>query len=393
MRSVQIDSLGGHRLPTGWNVTIIGDLFQIQQGKALSAPARTANERFPFLRTSNVLWGALDLGHIDSMGMSDAERARLDLQEGDLLVCEGGEIGRCAVWRGELEQCYFQNHIHRLRPRDERVDTQFYVYWLQLAFTRLGVYSGAGTKTTIENLSGGRLAALKVPVPPMTEQIRVVRVMRSIQAAAVAGASCADATAVLERSLLASIFPRTIEDAPSSILGRRTNWHKCSVGDQVALQRGFDITKRQQRPGAIPVISSSGTKSFHDTPMAKGPGVVIGRKGSLGTAHYVTTDYWPHDTTLWVTDFKGNDPRFVYYFFRQLDVSHLDVGGSNPTLNRNHLYPEAVVWPDLDTQHRVVRACDVLQVRERAARDNVRAIDRLFYSALHEAFSDRGDLS
>jgi type I restriction enzyme S subunit len=77
-----------------------------------------------------------------------------------------------------------------------------------------------------------------------------------------------------------------------------------------------------------------------------GPGVVIGRKGTLGTAFFVPTDYWPHDTTLWVKDFKGNNPRFIYYFLQQLDLGLYDVGSSNPTLNRNHVHALPTSVPD-----------------------------------------------
>jgi len=89
-------------------------------------------------------------------------------------------------------------------------------------------------------------------------------------------------------------------------------WISTTIGEQVTLQRGFDITKAEQRAGSVPVISSGGLTSYHDTAAASGPGVVLGRKGVVGSVYYVAPDYWPHDTTLWVKDFHGNAPRFVY---------------------------------------------------------------------------------
>lgn len=130
-------------------------------------------------------------------------------------------------------------------------------------------------------------------------------------------------------------------------------WCDALIGEVFTLQRGFDITRKQQRSGDIPVVSSGGVSSFHDTAMVKGPGVVIGRKGTLGTAFYLPTDYWPHDTTLWVKDFKKSEPKFVYYFFKNFDVTHLDVGSANPTLNRNHVHALPVRWPPRDEQERI----------------------------------------
>ncbi|MBI5746036.1 MAG: restriction endonuclease subunit S [Nitrospirae bacterium] len=95
-------------------------------------------------------------------------------------------------------------------------------------------------------------------------------------------------------------------------------WRDTTIGEQATLQRGIDITKAEQRSGNIPVISSGGISSYHDTAQVRGPGVVLGRKGVVGSVYYIESDYWPHDTTLWVKDFHGNEPRFVYYFFKQM---------------------------------------------------------------------------
>jgi Phosphoribosylformimino-5-aminoimidazole carboxamide ribonucleotide (ProFAR) isomerase len=107
-------------------------------------------------------------------------------------------------------------------------------------------------------------------------------------------------------------------------------WVDTTIGEVLTLQRGFDITRAHQRSGDIPVVSSGGVGSYHDTAMAKAPGVVIGRKGTLGKTFYLSSDYWPHDTTLWVKDFKGSSSQFVYYFFLQLDVMGLMSGPQIP---------------------------------------------------------------
>src|SRR5438067_13246308 len=95
--------------------------------------------------------------------------------------------------------------------------------------------------------------------------------------------------------------------------GRPATWRKAQLQDLVFFQRGFDITQAQQRSGQYPVISSSGVTSFHDEYKTEGPGVIIGRKGTLGSIHYCPGPYWPHDTTLWSKDLRGNDARFVYF--------------------------------------------------------------------------------
>ena len=100
-------------------------------------------------------------------------------------------------------------------------------------------------------------------------------------------------------------------------------WKKGKLQDLVFFQRGFDITQAEQTDGPVPVISSSGVTSYHNESRAAGPGVVIGRKGTLGSVHYSEVDYWPHDTTLWSKDLRGNDPRFVYFFLLRTGTRRL----------------------------------------------------------------------
>jgi len=170
-------------MPESWEVARIGQVFEIQQGKALSPKARRGVSPRPFLRTANVSWSSLDLAELDRMDFSDEEVARLALQHGDLLVCEGGEIGRSAIWRNEVPGCLYQNHVHRLRRSSDGVEPQFVAYWMQEAFTHLGVYGGVGNRTTIPNLSGTRLKALPIPLAPVPEQRAIASVLSSIQAA------------------------------------------------------------------------------------------------------------------------------------------------------------------------------------------------------------------
>lgn len=133
-------------------------------------------------------------------------------------------------------------------------------------------------------------------------------------------------------------------------------WKPAVLQDLVFLQRGFDITKSEQKDGEVPVISSSGLSSWHNQAMVVGPGVVIGRKGSLGTVHYSECDYWPHDTTLWSKSLNGNNPRFVYYALKCLGLERFNVGGANPTLNRNHVHGLPIYLADRKTQDDIASA-------------------------------------
>ena len=112
---------------------------------------------------------------------------------------------------------------------------------------------------------------------------------------------------------------------------------KIKFRDFITLQRGFDLPKKDMRNGPYAVVGSTSIIGYHDEFKTPAPGVVTGRSGSLGAVQYIKTNYWPHNTSLWVKDFKGNYPRYIYYFLNTLDLKRFNSGVGVPTLNRNDL--------------------------------------------------------
>ncbi|OIP11190.1 MAG: hypothetical protein AUK53_08840 [Betaproteobacteria bacterium CG2_30_59_46] len=141
--------------------------------------------------------------------------------------------------------------------------------------------------------------------------------------------------------------------------------------DFVTLQRGFDLTKTEMRDGHVPVVGSTSIIGFHDVWKVAPPGVVTGRSGSLGTVQYINEPFWPHNTSLWVKDFKGNDPHFVYYRLQGFDFGRFNAGAGVPTLNRNHLDTLELDIPPLQTQRRIA---SILSAYDELIENNQRRI-------------------
>ncbi|MBL4832531.1 MAG: restriction endonuclease subunit S [Pseudomonas sp.] len=132
-------------------------------------------------------------------------------------------------------------------------------------------------------------------------------------------------------------------------------WSVGPVQDFLFLQRGFDLTQKNSVFGTIPVYSSSGIAYYHNQAKVKGPGIVTGRKGSVGPVYLVEEDFWPHDTTLWVKDFKGNDVKYIEYFLKYLRLERFDEASSVPTLNRNNVHGVKCVFPPLPEQKKIAQ--------------------------------------
>jgi type I restriction enzyme, S subunit len=138
------------------------------------------------------------------------------------------------------------------------------------------------------------------------------------------------------------------------------DWQDIPLGEMIELKRGYDLTGGERQPGTIPVITSSGPNGTHSVAKVEGPGVVIGRYGTLGQVFFVQQDFWPHNTTLYVKDFKGNDVRFVVYLLKTINVQTYSDKAAVPGLNRNHLHMEPVRRPPLVEQRAIAHVLGTL---------------------------------
>ena len=157
------------KLPNGWCEVQLGDVFNHNTGKALNA-SNTEGSMKRYLTTSNVYWNTFDFTTVKQMYYKDSELDKCSITKGDLLVCEGGDVGRAAIWNFNYDIC-IQNHLHRLRPKlgDLCVSLYYYVFYYLKVNNMIG-----GKGIGLLGLSSNALHKLHVPLPPINEQHRIV---------------------------------------------------------------------------------------------------------------------------------------------------------------------------------------------------------------------------
>ncbi|MEA3546000.1 MAG: restriction endonuclease subunit S [Thermodesulfobacteriota bacterium] len=162
-------------VPEGWSKQTVGNLFDIQLGKMLNKAAKEKNPQVSYLTNFNVRWGEFDIGKLNSMFFSDKDKDKFSLKAGDLLVCEGGEVGRCAIWEEEITPCYYQKALHRLRPKRNIIPKYFQLYMEHIAGTKK--LENFTSRTSIAHLTKEKLTELPVPVPPLPEQTKIAQIL------------------------------------------------------------------------------------------------------------------------------------------------------------------------------------------------------------------------
>lgn len=160
-------------IPAHWVVAPVYARFSVQLGKMLDTKRITGKHLKPYLRNVDVQWDEINVSDLPQMDFSETDKQKYSLKWGDLLVCEGGEVGRAAIWQNQLPECYYQKALHRLRPLSNRDDSRFMLYLLRNAVS-CDVFIGGTEKATIYHLTAEKLKKHRFPFPSKSEQQEIV---------------------------------------------------------------------------------------------------------------------------------------------------------------------------------------------------------------------------
>lgn len=274
----------------------------------------------------------------------------------------------------------FNQGCRGLVPGDD-ITTKYLYYFLKLSKNHL---NDLGTGTTFRELSTGALSGVNIPLPSPQEQQRIVArldaAFEKISRAEVLMRQNLDNVTALQKSIL------------HKYLSASDSTHTHRLGDVITLQRGYDLPKRLRKSGTYLLASSSGIIDTHNEFKASGPGVFVGRSGSVGNTFYIEEDFWPLNTTLYVKDFHGNNPRYCYWLLKNIDLTRFAGGTGVPTLNRNIVHEYKVEVAEKEEQGSIAKKIDEAlnkaQELEAQYRKKLSKLTDLRQSLLTEAFAN-----
>lgn len=238
-----------------WPVVPLADVCHIQLGKMLSPKSKKGIRPVPYLRNENVQWNRFDLTDVYWMDFSEEEEEKFRLLPGDLLVCEGGEPGRSAVWQGEIERCCYQKALHRIRPRKDLLFPPFLMYRLWLSALD-AEFVASHAKTTIAHLPRERLLKMRIALPPFDEQRRIAADLADQLALAAAARHAAQERVRVAESLVEAHLRETFD------LGESKSWHQVAIGELTATCSGSTPPRgrREYFGGAVPWVKTGELK-------------------------------------------------------------------------------------------------------------------------------------
>ncbi|MBU2766501.1 restriction endonuclease subunit S [Acidithiobacillus ferrivorans] len=239
-------------------------------------------------------------------------------------------------------KAWVNNHAHVLKPR-HGYDIGFLAEYLESL-----EYEQYNTGTAQPKLN--KQVCSKIPVlrPPLPEQTAIATALSDVDSLI----SSLDALISKKKQIKQGAMQELLS-GKRRLPGFSGEWEVKRLGDVAPLQRGFDLPTTQIKPGTYPVVYSNGVLNHHSAYQVKGPGIITGRSGTIGKVTIINEDYWPHNTSLWVTSLKGNDVLFVYYLFICIELERFATGSGVPTLNRNDVHEYSVTLPPLPEQQAI----------------------------------------
>ncbi|WP_437966880.1 restriction endonuclease subunit S [Sorangium sp. So ce260] len=336
-----------------WPRAVISDVCEtIIDCVNKTAPTVDEVTLYKMIRTTNVRSGWVNLDEVKYV-TEDVYKTwtrRQVPRRGDVILTREAPLGEVGMLRTD-EPVFLGQRLVSYRADVKKLDNRFLLYAFQEDDLQ-GQIKALGSGATVEHMRVPDAEKLTLRLPPLFVQRRIADILSAYDELIENNTKRIKILEEMAHSLYREWFVNfrfpghqkvKLVDSPRGKVPER--WRLGTLEEIVSLQRGFDITKAQQREGPYPVISSSGPGSKHDEYKIEGPGVIIGRKGTLGTVFFNEGPCWPHDTTLWVTDFHGHGPWFCFYMLKELRLAQYDCGASNPTINRNHIHKIDVIVP------------------------------------------------
>jgi len=320
-------------IPEDWEVKKLGEIGAFKKGKGIKKD-EVVSYGLPCVRYGELYTHHSEYikefnSHINS---ETAKNSQL-IKKNDILFAGSGEtkeeIGKCASLIDDIE-AYAGGDVIILTPKES--NSLFLGFLLNNRIVAKQKAQQAQGDAVV-HIYPRNLSNIKIPLPPLPEQKAIAEVLSDTD----------NLIEALEKRIAKKRLIR--QGAMQKLLTPKENWEVKKMIDISPLQRGFDLPNKNLQKGIYPVVYSNGILNYHNKLQAKAPGIVTGRSGTIGKVTFVEKDYWPHNTALWVTDFKNNVPKYIYYLYSNIKLERFATGSGVPTLNRNDVHNFEVAIP------------------------------------------------
>jgi type I restriction enzyme, S subunit len=295
-------------IPEDWDVSSVGREYEVKLGKMLDAE-KNAGVPKPYLGNRAVQWGRIDISELPTVPMSRSDLERFRLEKGDLLVCEGGEVGRAAIWEAPLQECYYQKALHRLRPL-HGFNSQLMAAFLR-RWSDCGLLSNYVTQTSIAHLPREKFLEVPMPVPPPPEQCAIATVLSDVDGLL----SGLDRLIAKKRDLKQAAVQQLLA-GQIRLPGFHGEWELKRLGDVAHIKTGSRNNEDKVEDGQYPFFVRSEVVERINSYSHDCQAILVPGEGRIGDIfHYINGRFDVHQRVYAITRFSADiSGRFIYFY-------------------------------------------------------------------------------
>lgn len=301
---------------SAWPDTTIGREFDVMLGKMLDAE-RNRGDVKPFIGNRAVQWGRIDVSAVGSVPLTANDQRRFRLRPGDLLVCEGGEVGRAAIWQGQLLECYYQKALHRLRSKSG--------YRPDVLLALLELWAGRGafadfvTQTSIAHLPRERFIAMPLPLIPREEQRAIADALSDVSRMVAALERLVAKREAIKQGLMQELLT-----GRTRLPGFEEEWETTTLGEVARVKTGSRNNQDKSPLGKYPFFVRSPTVERIDSFAFDCEAILVPGEGNIGSIfHYVNGKFDVHQRVYKISHFDLSvHGRFVFHYLHQFFGRH-----------------------------------------------------------------------
>tara|TARA_E500000178_G_C16998185_1_gene744300 strand:+ start:135 stop:1229 length:1095 start_codon:yes stop_codon:yes gene_type:complete len=334
-----------------WPLAKFKDVAQIVTGSTPKKVDGNYNGTVPFVTPGDLGSNALISNAKVTVTEKGAKSGRL-LPKGTVMVCcIGATIGKVGI----AERDVISNQQINSLIFDELQVYPKYGYYFCLTIKPLLLNRSSSTTMPIVNKSN--FSEFEIPLPPLDEQKRIAAILDKADAIRRKRQQAIQLADDFLRSVFLDMFGDPVTWNKNDIA---KGWTVKPIEEISLLKRGYDLPKQSRLEGNIPIYAANGITGTHNEFKVKGPGVITGRSGTIGKVIYSENDFWPLNTALYVTNFYGNNPKYIEWYLRFLNLERYVQGAGVPTLNRNLFLKEVSAVPPKAEQDRFEVICKLV---------------------------------
>ena len=360
------------KIPKDWNVVRLGDKNVAVLIMGQSPPSSTYNKDMvglPFLQ------GKAEFGEIYPSPVVYCSKPIKIAESNDILLSVRAPVGdvniaplKCCIGRG----------LSSIRAKSDKLHYLFLFFYLKFSSER---FESLSMGSTFKAIRKEEIENYKIPLPPLPEQQKIAGLLSTVNETIQKVDEIIAKTERLKKGLMQELLTKGIghkEFKDTEIGSIPKDWKVIKLGEIISLEYGKGLPERERITGIYPVYGSNGIVGYHNKPLVEGPGIVVGRKGTMGAVSWVDSDFWPIDTTYYVrTEKEGTSLKWLFFELVYLNLKKLHLADVVPGLKRDLVYLLNAPLPPLAEQHKIAEIISTVDKKLGIERNEKAKLERI----------------